>query len=482
MNAATKVGALVVVGLVLAGYFILRIESESVDGERGKHFRVRMADAQGLIDKSPVFIRGVRVGRVVKLRLDGESVLGELLLRPEVTLHEGAAASVSSVGLLGQKQLVVKQGDMGAPELAEGTELEGSISVTLDEVIARMGEIGQDVKDVTASVKAAVASPESERQIQETVRGMSGVVKQVETALERSQGELRSTARAVDRFARAAADIVQRLDGFLAANRVGGAQGTGGSGRGELSTFVSRMNNTAANLEDITGRVQRGEGTLGQLVSGDGGDLGDGVRSLQEGVGQLSGALSILDEMRVSVGLRGDWLAGRDQAKGFLQLQVQPRGNGFLRLEAVGEPFGLQSEHLDETGTLVRSYQGPLAFSAQLGLRPLQNLGVRAGLTESRLGAGVDAFFFDDRLRLGLDAWDFGRGSLRPHVRLEAAWMLYAPLYVIAGWDEPLNVDRGLSSGWVGAGVWWDIVKPRAHTRPAEAAEVRPQVTPKSSR
>jgi phospholipid/cholesterol/gamma-HCH transport system substrate-binding protein len=464
VNAATKVGALVVVGLVLAGYFILRIESESVDGERGKHYRVRMADAQGLIDKSPVFIRGVRVGRVVKLRLDGDSVLGELLLRPEVVLREGAAASVSSVGLLGQKQLVVNQGPAEAPELAEGTELEGSVSMTLDEVIARLGEIGQDVKDVTSSVKMAVATPETERDIQETLRGMSGVVTQVETALEQNQGELRATAKSVERFARATADIVHRLDAFLAANHVGAPEGTGGSGRGEVSTLVSRLNATAANLEDITGRVQRGEGTLGELVVGDGGDLGEGVRSLQEGMGQLSSAVGALEQTRVSLGLRGDWLAGRNQAKGFLQLQVQPGGNGFLRLEAVGEPFGLQSEHPDEGGALVRSYQGPLAFSAQLGMRVWPALGVRAGLTESRLGAGLDAFLFDDRLRLGVDAWDFGRGNLRPHVRVEAAWTLYAPLYVIAGWDEPLNLDRGLSSGWIGAGLWLDLVKPARPT------------------
>lgn len=460
MSAATKVGALVVVGLLLAGYFILRIESESVDGERGKHYRVRMADAQGLIDKSPVFIRGVRVGRVVKLRLDGDSVVGELLLRPEVVLREGAAASVSSVGLLGQKQLVVSQGPAEAPELAQGTELEGSVSMTLDEVIARLGAIGQDVKDVTSSVKTAVATPQAEHDIQETLRGMSGVVTQVETALERNQGELRATAKSVERFARATADIVHRLDAFLAANRVGAPEGTGGSGRGEVATLVGRLNATAANLEDITGRVQRGEGTLGELVAGDGGELGEGVRSLQEGMGQLSSAVGALEQTRVSLGLRGDWLAGRNQAKGFLQLQVQPRGNGFLRLEAVGEPFGLQSEHPDEQGNLVRSYQGPLAFSAQLGMRLWPALGVRAGLTESRLGAGLDAYLFDDRLRLGVDAWDFGRGNLRPHVRLEAAWTLYAPLYVIAGWDEPLNVDRGLSSGWVGAGLWLDLVKP----------------------
>jgi phospholipid/cholesterol/gamma-HCH transport system substrate-binding protein len=471
VSAAAKVGALVLVGLGLAAWFVLHIESEAVDGARGKHYRVEMADAQGLIDKSPVFIRGVRVGRVVKLRLSGDRVVGEVLLRPEVVLHEGAAASVSSVGLLGQKQLVISPGQEGSPELPEDTVLQGSLAMSLDEVLQKMGEIGQDVKDITGSVRASVASPESAEEVRHILRGASGAVAQVERALAANQDELRATVRSVERFARATAGVVTRLDALLASTA---GPGTGGSG-GEFTSLVSRLNATAGNLEDITGRVQRGEGPVGQLLSAEGGDLGAGVRSLQDGVGQLSGALTALEQTRVSLGLRGDWLAGRGQAKGFLQLQVQPQGNAFLRLEAVGEPFGLQSEHRADDGTLVRSYQAPLAFSAQLGARLLPPLAVRAGLTESRLGAGVDAYALEDRLRLSVDAWDFGRGQLQPHLRLEAAFTLYRPLYVVAGWDDPLNTGRGLGSAWVGAGLWLDLLSPEEPTSaPAQGGGVRP--------
>lgn len=474
MSAAAKVGALVLVGLGLAAWFILHIESEAVDGARGRHYRVEMADAQGLIDKSPVFIRGVRVGRVVKLRLSGDRVVGEVLLRPEVVLREGAAASVSSVGLLGQKQLVITPGDPGAPELPEETVLQGSLAMSLDEVLQKMGEIGQDVKDITGSVKASVASPEAADEVRDILRGASGAVAQVERALAQNQDELRATVKSVERFARATAGVVARLDALLASAAGTGAPGTGGSG-GEFSSLVSRLNATAGNLEDITGRVQRGEGPVGQLLSGEGGELGAGVRSLQDGVGQLSGALSALEQTRVSLGLRGDWLAGRGQAKGFLQLQVQPPGNAFLRLEAVGEPFGLQSEHRAEDGALVRAYQAPLAFSAQLGLRLLPQLGFRAGLTESRLGAGVDGWALEDRVRLSVDAWDFGRGQLQPHLRLEAALALYRPLYVVAGWDDPLNTGRGLGSAWVGAGLWLDLASPEKAARaPDSGGGARP--------
>jgi hypothetical protein len=43
---------------------------------------------------------------------------------------------------------------------------------------------------------------------------------------------------------------------------------------------------------------------------------------------------------------------------------------------------------------------------------------------------------------------------------MEAAYALYRPLYVIAGWDDPLNTGRGLGSAWVGAGLWLDLASP----------------------
>ncbi|MBM4377819.1 MAG: hypothetical protein FJ086_00705 [Deltaproteobacteria bacterium] len=54
---------------------------------------------------------------------------------------------------------------------------------------------------------------------------------------------------------------------------------------------------------------------------------------------------------------------------------------------------------------------------------------------------------------------------------MEAAFALYRPLYVIAGWDDPLNTGRGLGSAWVGAGLRRDLVSPQAATRPLETAE-----------
>ena len=50
-------------------------ENLSVGGQDGKNYLVTLPNAQGLADKAPVLLRGVRVGRVNGLALEGEQVV-----------------------------------------------------------------------------------------------------------------------------------------------------------------------------------------------------------------------------------------------------------------------------------------------------------------------------------------------------------------------------------------------------------------------
>jgi hypothetical protein len=152
---------------------------------------------------------------------------------------------------------------------------------------------------------------------------------------------------------------------------------------------------------------------------------------------------------------------GRAQAKGYFQLNIQPPGPGFLRMELVALPYGLRAERtrllevngINEAGdtSVVREqeFSDGLAVSAQLGWR-IPFLALRAGLIESRAGLGADVFLFDELIRLSAEGWDFSRGDLNPHAKLEAALHVYRALYLSGGWDDWLNTGRDLDSAYFG--------------------------------
>ena len=149
MSPAAKIGALVLVALGVAGYFIVKIQSVSVGKGEGRRYVVRLAEAQGLADRAPVLLKGVRVGRVTELQLTREGVRVNILIAAEPPLHEGATAQVSSIGLLGEKQLDLKEGDLRRPVLPAGADIQGTVAISLDVVLARLAGIADDVKEVT---------------------------------------------------------------------------------------------------------------------------------------------------------------------------------------------------------------------------------------------------------------------------------------------------------------------------------------------
>ncbi len=126
MTPAARIGLFMLVGMIILGVFIIKIEDIPV-GERGDRLEVtaRFSSVAGLDRKAAVRIAGVRVGKVEAVDLDGSEALLHLSLNPQVQLHEGASAQITSLGMLGDKYIEILPGDPTAPLLPPGAELGG---------------------------------------------------------------------------------------------------------------------------------------------------------------------------------------------------------------------------------------------------------------------------------------------------------------------------------------------------------------------
>jgi phospholipid/cholesterol/gamma-HCH transport system substrate-binding protein len=102
-------------------------------------------------------------------------------------------------------------------------------------------------------------------------------------------------------------------------------------------------------------------------------------------------------------------------------------------------------------------YQHQFKFSAQFA-KNFYDLTVRAGVIESQGGAGIDYSFFNKKLRLSAEIFNFSRQPEGPYLRAYARYKFYSVFYAIAGGDDILN-SRGNSltgsggSGFIGAGL-----------------------------
>jgi len=149
---------------------------------------------------------GVKIGAVKLTRLAGSRVEAVLTIDPKVQIPNDAVASVEQSSLLGSNYLGLTFGTPGRPILKDGEEIETKATVDMSEVISQLGNLGSKLEAVIGEIGKSM--------------GTSG-----------DQG-----------------GIFQRIDKLVTDNG-------------------PKLTEAIANLQEVTAKINKGEGTFGKLVN-----------------------------------------------------------------------------------------------------------------------------------------------------------------------------------------------------------------------
>ena len=464
MTTAAKVGAFFLLALALTGVLIWNIEDLQFGRKMAKTVTVQFTDVAGLKEKADVRIAGVLVGRVAKIRLVGGKALVDIELEKDVDLHQGAAAAIQTLGMLGDSYVELLPGPLTGPPLPAGTTLHGSEGVSIDQVSRMARDIEADLVDVTKNLKSALGGTQGEERLNVIVENMVALAKSLRTLVDSNRAGIDATTSNFREFSSQMTRLVERIDRLVAANQ-GNVSDTVSNAK-ELS---ARLQTTIDNMNAITGKINAGQGSVGQLVASDQTtkNLNDALVAVKEGVNSVTGALSTVKKLNFDLGLREEYLAGPGKGKGYFTVDIQPQGKPrFYRLELSSQPLGLRNEstaittttfpdgHTEVTRQDVTTYKNTFAISAEVGWR-YGNVVGRAGVIESRGGVGLDYLTLKDRLRFSADLWDFGRADYSAHAKVTGRYYFSPSVFVTGGWDDFLNTKAKQDSLFVGAGVRW---------------------------
>lgn len=471
MSTAAKVGAFFLLALALTGILIWNIEDLSFGRKMGKTVTVQFDDVAGLKEKADVRVAGVLVGRVAKIRLVGGKALVDIELEKDVDLRQGAAAAIQTLGMLGDNYVELLPGPASAQPLPQGTKLKGKEGVSIDQVSRLARDIETDLQDVTKSLKSSLGGAKGEENLNAIVDNLVVLSKALRTLVESNRAGIDATTSNFREFSSQMTRLVERIDRLVAANQ-GNLSDTVANAK-ELST---RLQTTIDNMNAITGKVNSGQGSVGQLIASDETtkNLNDALKAVKEGVNGVTGALSTIKKLNFDLGLREEYLTGPGKGKGYFTVEITPEENKprFYRLELSSQPLGLRTEntaittttfpdgHTEVTRQDVTSYKNTYAVSAEVGYRLGSWVG-RAGVIESRGGAGIDYLALKDRLRVSADVWDFGRDNYSAHAKITGRYYFSPSVFVTGGWDDFLNTKAKQDSLFFGAGVRWgdDAIK-----------------------
>jgi phospholipid/cholesterol/gamma-HCH transport system substrate-binding protein len=471
--AAVTVGVLV---LVVAGisYFLIRSTNERTSGNNGYTVWGLFRDASGLFEKSRVQTAGISVGQIDKRELDPNTAKARIVIRmlPGMKLRSNAAVTKKSASLLGEFYLEIDPGTPYAEVngqkvemhlLKDGDRIERVYEPTgMSDLMADIGTILPIIRDIVDDVHRLTSGTITDiaTNVNDLIEANSEVLerllKRVDRIAENVEGITTAEAGDVKTAIRNVRDITESIKELVGTSQ-GEVKQTGTAMRSSLDKLQSTVDNlekTLKNVESISSRVDKGEGTVGRLLTDD-----TIANNVEEITSDASGFIKTITNLQTIVGLRTEYNLISRAFKSYLSVYLTPRPNKFYLFELVEDSRGFREKVTNvttdsrfpgpSTSTTVTTTQG-LRFSLMFGKRIGPVIG-RFGIKESTGGVGVDLLLFDDRLVLSVDVFD-ALSNKYPRVKPTVAAAIWKHnLFLVGGTDDVFNLTRATAGA--GGGI-----------------------------
>ncbi len=433
-----KVGALVVIVSGLIGVMSLKVNEGPGLFSRNKHFWFELQDAGGLLADSAVKSAGIKVGTIEKIRLvDGKARI-HILIGDEVVLRTSGYVELRSDGILGDRHVEIVSGELQDAPLEDGSQIltaheRGGLSTLMKEV----GKIGESISQLTETLNKATREGDTSTKLGRIIDNVEKLTANISDITGDNKEKI--------------GDIVDNIHSVTAQlKKFMGDDGNGGfqAGWQKAVDSLSRIDTSLRNIEEITGKINRGEGTIGRLVNDE-----ETIDKINEAVGNFNDFIGGASQLETSFDFHSEYLMGSDLTKSYLNVKIQPGLDRYYEIGVVDDPRGVDhTESVERTGDGAEKYDETRTFKNKVKFNALfaknfYDFTVKGGLIENSGGVAVDYYLYKRDLRVSLEAFDFEEMILRAYVR----YNVFKGFYFIAGGD---HLSDSWSSGFIGAGLF----------------------------
>jgi phospholipid/cholesterol/gamma-HCH transport system substrate-binding protein len=472
MRLETKVGLFFTGAILLMAVLIFRTEKLEIGGKRNQSERYTYFDqAAGLSVQSKVLVAGVKVGEVEAITLEGGKAKVVLTLSKDVPVYGDTSVSLGSIGILGEKFVDLDPGHSAKGLFPEGKPLPSKAGISLDNLMETVSEIGKNVKGVTQALNDSIGGEQGRQKLDEIVDNIRVLTAEVRSMAQENHGAINHTLANVEaitlelkdrlpKLAQQFEDLGKNLNAMVAENRP------------ELKGVVTDVRKlaqsfqgSADNIKILTTRLNNGEGTIGKLLNDE-----TTVKKINEAVDNLNGLMGGFNKMDLRLDMGGAWWEKRKSSQVGFGLEIAPRPDYWYALGFGSTPDGkvTESSHsitgidpvtglpitttqVTNTVTTDQVFTASAQFAKRIGSAVFS-----AGIVDNRGGGGLEFRMLEnDRLRLGLLAYDFTKRDNKPNprFRVTSSYQFWKGAYVQAGVQDIANKD--LRSIFFGGGLRW---------------------------
>lgn len=449
-----RVGIFALLGLAATIFSVTVVSPEMFDTEGRVVYHTVLKDASGILPKTQVKTNGVNVGTVQGIELDNNATKVWLEVRDDVKIPVGSKIEVRTVGFLGDKFIEIKRTDDVSKGLIDEKGLipRDDEATDLNEVIAVVGSIAKDVKKVTENLANVLGDEKGQQSIQAIVDNIEDVTREAKAILEENRGDVRSIVDNIRTFSYSLNEVLNdankdRLDRILA----------------NFDTSMVDVKGATKNINLISEKIEKGEGTIGRLVNDD-----EAIEELEGAIKDIRKVLAPVNNLKVEVDYHGEYR--RDEStQNYFNLNFHTRPGSYYVLgftdagEAVLQSTTKTTTDADGNPEEYKTFKekDEIRFNVQIAKR-WHNVGVRFGLFESTGGIAGDLYGGADKYRLTFEVFEFADADddVRSfaHLKAYASALFYNHIYALAGIDDPTRKDTAGRTDtkvnyFVGAGV-----------------------------
>lgn len=427
-----KVGALVVVVSSLIGVMCLKVANGPGILGRSHKYHFVVDNAGGLVKKGLVKMAGIKVGVVDDIELENGKAKIILALDPEAHVTQSSAAELRSDGILGDKHVELLPGNPTDPELDPNQPIRVSQGGGgMDELMTEGKKVAVALNELLGTLNKAAKEGDPSSPIGRIILNVEQLSKDLKEVTADNKGKV---SEILDRLK----NISKNIDTYV-----------------NEETLAS-VDRSLKNIEDITDKVNKGEGTLGRLINDD-----QTVEELNMAIANVNKFLGTANQLETSMDFHSEYLSPLGAAKSYIGVKLQPGLDRYYEIYAISNPKGVRTKETQVVDTnsggsttttttnTTNIAKSQLSFTA-LFAKNFYDFTLKGGIIESTGGFGVDYHLLNNRLTLSTELFDFQNFQLR----VFAKYAVFKGIYVTAGGDNLMRAYETPANVFVGAGLF----------------------------
>jgi len=400
--------------LLLAAFIFVVGDLGVLFRKQGYSLNVFFDSAGGLEKTAVVRMAGVKIGYVRDIRLKENQANVVLSIDYGIEVPLGSKATLAALGILGEKHIEILPGE-GPGFYPSGGTLEGVPPISFDQMGSMLLAVGEEFREVGRVFGEMLGGEEAKANFRETLQNLSSFTGDLKEFFEINKEDLqqgiKGSSQAVKNFEQRVDEVSKSLNEliFLLRDTVEENRENIKINLKNIKELIDNIEESLKLINESLEKINKGEGSLGKLIH-----KSELYERAEGAMDELEKVIHPFSNLRLSAGLRTEYYGRSKLLKNYFTLAIWPTKTKYLLAQIIYDPW------IDR-----------LTYSAQAGVR-WGAISPRAGIMESKVGAGIDYYAAGDRLRFSLESFDFNR-SPHPYFRFWTRYTASKYFHILLG-------------------------------------------------